>query len=190
MKRLMIISAVVMVMAFSSNLHAQGVGLGLRVGANFANQSISNASTESITGFHGGAYLILAFSEKWAIQPELLFSSQGAEVPSVNEISELDYFTIPVLLRYKPASFLSIEAGPQISSLLTAVDKSGDSIKDDFKNSDFGLALGATVHLPLGFNGGLRYVWGFTNINDLPDDKEIKNKMFQIYVGWTFLGAN
>jgi hypothetical protein len=93
-------------------------------------------------------------------------------------------------LRYKPASFLSIEAGPQISSLLSAVDRSGASIKEDFKNTDFGLALGATVHLPLGLNGGLRYVWGFANINDLPDDQEIKNKMFQIYVGWTFLGGN
>jgi hypothetical protein len=190
MKRIMIISAVVILIAFSSNLHAQGVGLGIRVGANFANQSISNASTESITGFHGGAYLVLAFSEKWAIQPELLFSSQGSEVPDINEVKELDYFSIPVLLRYKPASFLSIEAGPQISSLLSAVNKSGDSIKDEFKNSDFGLALGTTVHLPLGLNAGLRYVWGFTNIDDLQADQEVKNKMFQIYVGWTFLGAN
>lgn len=168
---------------------AQGVGLGIKAGANFANQSITNASTETVTGFHGGAYLVLAFSEKWAIQPELFFSSQGSEVPDLDEIKQLDYFTIPVLLRYKPANFLSFEAGPQISTLLSAVDKSGDSIKEDFKNSDFGLALGATVYLPLGLNAGLRYVWGFSDINDLPEDMEVKNKMFQIYAGWTFLGA-
>ncbi len=167
---------------------AQGVGLGLKVGANFANQSITDASTESITGFHGGAYVVLAFSEKWAIQPELFFSSQGSEIPEFDEIINLDYFTIPVLLRYKPANFLSFEAGPQISTLLSAVDKSGDSIKEEVKNSDFGLALGTTVYLPLGLNAGFRYVWGFTNINDLSNDIEVKNKMFQIYAGWTFLG--
>lgn len=174
----------------TSEIKAQGIGLGLKAGANFATQSITNLNYEpsNITGFHGGAYIVLAFSEKWAIQPELLFSSQGSEVPDLNEARNLDYFSIPVLLRYKPVSLLSIEAGPQFSSLLSAVDKSGNNIEDDFKNSDFGLALGATLHLPLGINGGLRYVWGFANVNELENDREIKNRSFQIFVGWTFLG--
>ena len=93
------------------------------------------------------------------------------------------------MLRWKPVSLLSIEAGPQFSSLIDAVDDSGSSIKEDFKNSDFGLALGATLHLPLGFNGGLRYVWGFTNVSDLGNDHEVKNTNIQIFVGWTIFGA-
>jgi len=172
----------------STHMFAQGIGLGIKAGANFANQKISDISTDSRTSFHGGAYLTLAFSEKWAIQPEVLFSSQGSEIPDFDEISRLDYFSIPVLLRWKPIKLISIEAGPQFSTLLSAVDKSGDSVKEDFKTSDFGLAAGATVHLPLGLNGGLRYVWGFTDVADLQDDTSIKNKTIQIFVGWTFLG--
>lgn len=170
----------------SSELFAQGVGLGIKGGVNFADQSITDISTSTKTGFHGGAYVIVAFSEKWGIQPEVLYSAQGSELP--DEISEFNYMTIPVLLRWKPVSVLSIEAGPQFSALLDAkID--GEDLKDQFKSSDFGLAVGATVHLPLGFNAGVRYNWGFTNVSELEDDIEVKNTTFQIYAGWTFLGA-
>jgi len=115
-----------------------------------------------------------------------LYSAQGSELP--DETSEFNYMSIPILLRYKPTSFLSFHAGPQFSQLLDAkVD--GDDIKEDIKNSDFGLAVGATLHLPLGFNGGVRYVWGFTNVSELPDDIEVKNSVVQVYVGWTIFGT-
>lgn len=166
--------------------NAQGVGIGIKGGMNFANQSITDISTDTRTGFHGGAYLVIAFSEKWGIQPELLYSSQGAELPT--EASEFKYMSIPILLRFKPVSVLSIEAGPQFSKLLDAKVGS-DNIKDEIKSSDFGLALGATLHLPLGLQGGLRYVWGFSNVSDLPDNTEIKNSVVQVFVGWTIFGA-
>lgn len=166
--------------------YSQGIGLGIKGGMNFANQSITNISTDTRTGFAGGAYLVLNFSDKWGLQPEILFSSQGAELPSSTR--ELNYMTIPILLRYKPISFLSFEAGPQFSRLLEAKDENG-TFTDNFKSSDFGLAVGATAHLPFGFNGGARYVWGFTNVNDLSNDTEIKNTVFQLFVGWTIFGA-
>lgn len=187
MKKVILSFAMLLIYSISYNTYAQGIGLGIKAGANFSNQSITDISTNSKTGFHGGAYVILAFSEKWAIQPEVLYSSQGSELP--NDLNDLTYLSIPVLLRWKPISLLSIEAGPQFSSLLDAVDDSGDSIKEDFKNSDFGLAVGATVHLPLGINGGVRYVWGFTDVSDLQNDVTVKNSMVQVYVGWTILGA-
>ena len=165
---------------------AQGVGVGIKAGANFANQSITDIDTDTKTGFHAGAYVIISFSEKWGIQPELLYSSQGSELP--DETSEFNYMSIPLLLRWKPAKALSFHAGPQFSSLIDA-KLDGDDIKEDIKNSDFGLALGATVHLPLGFNAGVRYVWGFTNVADLQDDTEVKNSVVQLYAGWTIFGA-
>ena len=127
--------------------NAQGIGLGIKGGVNFANQSIKDISqqlgdfsTKGRTGFHGGAYVVLAFSEKWAIQPEIMFSSQGSEIPDVEDLrsNKFNYLSIPVLLRWKPVSLLSIEAGPQFSSLMSAKDVNGDSIKDNFKNGDFG----------------------------------------------------
>jgi hypothetical protein len=189
MKRIILKVLPIVCIAFSSGVFAQGIGIGIKAGANFANQQITDISTDSRTGFHGGAYLTLAFSEKWAIQPEVLFSSKGSEIPNLNEVAQLDYFSIPVLLRWKPIGLISFHAGPQFSNLLSAVDKSGDSIKEDFKSSDFGLAMGAGVHLPLGINGGLRYVLGFTDVGELQNDSSIKNRTFQVYVGWTIFGA-
>ena len=176
--------------AIPSFIYAQGVGFGLKGGVNFANQSITNITTESITGFHGGGYFVLAFSESWAIQPEVLVSSQGAKLPEFNETNKFNYMSIPVLLRWKPVSFLSIEAGPQFSFLLNAEDNSGNSLKDDIKKSDFGMAAGITLHAPIGLNGGVRYVYGFTNINNIENDHEVKNKMIQLFVGWTIFGGS
>ena len=85
---------------------------------------------------------------------------------------------------FKPASFLSIEGGPQFSFLMD----SEQSFADEIKGSDFGLGVGATIHLPLGLNAGARYIWGFTNVSNLPDDPEVKNTTFQIYAGWTIIG--
>jgi len=186
MKKIFLSFTLLSITAIFSTVNAQGLGIGIKGGVNFANQSITDINTNSRTGFHVGAYAVIAFSEKWGIQPELLYSAQGSELP--DETSEFNYMSIPILLRWKLASVLSVHAGPQFSTLLDAkID--GDNIKDDIKNSDFGLALGATVHLPLGLNGGVRYVWGFTNVSDLQDDTEVKNSVVQVFVGWTIIGA-
>jgi hypothetical protein len=196
MKKIFISIGIVLFVTISSFVHAQGVGLGIKAGANFANQSISGSAailqdlnTDAITGFHGGIYVSIDFSEKWGIQPEALYSRVGSELPDVNQLNEFDYLSVPILLRWKPISLLSIEAGPQFSALLAVKDINGDSIKENFKNSDFGLAAGATLHLPLGLNAGLRYVWGFTNVLDLDTDSKVENTVFQVFAGWTLLGA-
>ncbi|NJN25666.1 MAG: PorT family protein [Cyclobacteriaceae bacterium] len=186
MKKIILTIAVISAFAIYSHVNAQGIGVGVKAGANFANQSVTDISTDTKTGFHGGVYVVLAFSEKWALQPELLYSGQGSDWPDSK--ADFNYMSIPVLLRYKPISVLSIEAGPQFSSLLSAkID--GEDVKESIKNSDFGLAVGATAHLPLGLNAGLRYVWGFTNVSEMTLVSEVKNSMVQLSVGWTLIGA-
>lgn len=201
MKKTFISIGILLFVSVSSLVHAQGIGVGIKAGANFANQSISESvatvqslSTEGVTGFHGGVYISINFSEKWGIQPEAFYSMVGSEIPSatVDNLQKFNYLSVPVLLKFKPISFLSIEAGPQFSSLLSVKDIDKNSIEDQFKKSDFGLALGTTVHLPLGLNAGIRYVWGFTNVADVaanPDFSEVKNTVFQVSVGWTLLGG-
>jgi len=181
------VSVLLLLSVTTSFVYAQGVGVGIKAGVNFANQSITNISTDSRTGFLGGVYVPIYFSEKWGVVPEVLFSSVGSETP--NNVNDFTYLSIPVMLRFKPASFLSFEAGPQFSALLDAVNEDGTSFKEDFKSSDFGLGVGATVHLPLGLNVGGRYIWGFSNVSDLDVNSEVKNTTFQLFAGWTIFGA-
>ncbi len=167
-------------------LQGQGIGIGIKAGANFANQDVSSISVKTVTDYHVGAYVNLNFTEKWGITPEVLYSAYGTKWN--NAKVDLDYVAIPVMLRFKPVSLLSLEAGPQFSFLTKAhVENIGD-VKDQLKNNDFGLAFGAGLHLPLGFNVGARYVLGFSNISDVSGET-VKNRIFQVSLGWTIIGA-
>ena len=91
---------------------------------------------------------------------------------------------------------ISVHAGPQFGILVSAKeDEDGDKedIKDDFKTTDFGLALGAEADLPANFGVGLRYVFGLTNVikEDMSfDDTELKNGVFQIYVKFRIISGS
>ena len=180
-----------------------GPGLGIKGGANFASQNTSSflpsveISTSNITGFVGGAYLNYFFGDKSAIQIELLYSRKG----SVSEIlqggssvqsndNKLTYFDIPVLFRWQIIKFLNIHAGPQFSILTKAVTEDGttsEDIKDELKNSDFGLIVGAEANLPLRLNITARYIFGLTDISDV-DEIKMKNSTFQLTLGIRLIG--
>lgn len=172
-------------LAFPFLLSAQGVGVGIKGGVNFANVAAEDISTSSITDYHIGAYVNINLSESFGITPEILWTGQGAEFEDVE--FNTDWVSVPVMLRFKPAPLISLEVGPQFS-FLTNAELGGNDVKDQLKNNSFGLAMGAGVHFPLGINAGLRYILGFTNMNEVSDD-EIKDRTFQIYVGWTLFGA-
>jgi hypothetical protein len=168
-----------------SILLAQGVGVGIKGGVNFANVDAEDVDANSRTSFHAGAYVNLNFSEKWGITPEVLWTGYGSEIDNAKFVC--DYVSIPIMLRWKIISPIFIEAGPQFN-FLTNAEYDGADYKDQLKSNDIGAGFGAGVNLPLGLNGGVRYVLGLTNISD-DDDVEIKNRTWQIYIGWTIFGA-
>jgi hypothetical protein len=167
-------------------MQGQGIGLGIKAGANWANQDVENVDIKTVTDYHFGGYVNVNFSDKWGITPEVLYTAYGSEWDKAKV--DLDYIAIPVMLRFKPISLLSLEAGPQFSFLTKAKVENVGDVKDQLKSNDFGLAFGAGLHLPLGFNAGARYVLGFSDISDVSTES-IKNRIFQIYLGWTIFGA-
>jgi hypothetical protein len=179
MKKLFLLVVIILVPFI---VHAQGIGLGIKAGANFSNPSTTNIDISSATNYHFGAYVNLNFSDKFGISPEVLYSVYGSKWNNVSV--DFNYLAIPVMLRFKPIKFLSLEAGPQFSFLT----KADASIKDQLKSNDFGLAFGAGLHLPLGFNIGARYIYGFSNISDV-SDQTINSRTLQLYAGWTIFGA-
>jgi hypothetical protein len=191
MKRVTVIFAAVAMMSICSDSFAQGLSAGLKTGVNLSNIDFDGSNTNSRVGFIGGAYAVWAFSEKWAIQPEVFFSGKGADYADFDDVIKLNYLTIPVLIRWRPIELLSFHAGPQFSFLLSAENKAGDSLKDSVTSGDIGLALGTTVHLPKGFNGGLRYVRGTADIidNQSSGSTGAYNSTFQIFVGYDLFGA-
>ena len=76
--------------------------LGIKGGVNFANLSIDDA--DSRTGYHFGAFAHVPISENIGIQPEVLFSSQGASITDTDV--NLNYVNVPILLRLKLINIL------------------------------------------------------------------------------------
>ena len=167
-------------------IHAQGIGFGIKVGANFADQAVEDIDIKTVADYHLGAYVNLNITDKFGITPEVLYTAYGTKQEDVKV--DYDYIAIPVMFRFKPIQLISLEAGPQFSLLTKAEDEEVGDIKDQLKNNDFGLAFGAGLHLPFGLNAGARYVLGFTNISDVSGES-VKNRTFQIYAGWTIVGA-
>ncbi|MEQ8903936.1 porin family protein [Ekhidna sp.] len=168
------------VVAFSQ----ASIGIGLKGGANFANASGDNLNADGITSYHVGAYGLIKLTNI-GIQPELLFSKQGANVDG-NDI-DLSYVNIPVMLKFYLPAGLNLQAGPQFGMLTNAKDGDGDDIKESFKNSDLSAALGAGWDAPFGLQVGARYVFSLSDNGDSIDDPtfEYKNKTFQIYLGYS-----
>ena len=78
----------------------------------------------------------------------------------------MNYLSIPLLLSFRPVSFLTFQAGPQFSILMNKQKKFLENGRDAFTDGDFSMLAGAQINiLRLRVYG--RYGVGLTNINDI-----------------------
>lgn len=158
------------------------VEIGLKAGANFANTDIENS--ESITAFHGGAYGLIKLANI-GIQPEVLWSKQGSEFTVDNVTDEIDftYVNIPVMVKFYLPLGLNLQAGPQFG-VLTNAEQEDEDVSELFKESDLSAVFGAGWDAPFGLQLSARYVLGLSDINDIDGNEAIKNRTFQLAVGY------
>lgn len=139
---------------------------GLKAGMNVSNiwdTQAEDFSADPKIGFAGGAFVTIPLGRLFAIQPEVMFvqkgfKGNGSVLTVPYEISRTtNFLEIPVLLAVRPADFISIYAGPQISFLLSQKDKFsfGNSTIEDqeqFKNDNWrknmlGLHMGLDINI-------------------------------------------
>lgn len=173
---------------------------GLKLGMNLmtlGGDDVEDADLKSKIGFHAGGIVNIPVSDNFAIQPELLYSGEGAKMEDGDDRANynLSYINVPIMLQYVNSGFHA-EFGPQVGLLVAAkldtkiggVNNDID-IKDQLKGANFSLALGAGYRLTNGFGFGARYTLGLGNIADAPD-AEIKTRGFQIGISYLFGGGN
>ena len=170
---------------------SQGVTFGVKAGMNFANLNGDIEENDMKLGFHFGGVAEIMFNDKFAVQPELLYSSQGTQFDFAGETLKynLDYINVPVMAKYYVAEGFSVEAGPQVGFLVSAKSKFDGDTEDieDLKSIDFGFNFGAGYKLDSGLNFSARYNLGLSNIDDVDNsDFEIKNGVIQVSVGYMF----
>lgn len=185
MKKLCIVLSMV-ALGITQQIKAQEVIFGAKVGLNVSSFSGGDADRNSLLGLHAGLVSEIAFSDKFSLQPELLYTRKGSEAQDIVKI-KLDYIAVPLLAKVYVAQNFSIEAGPQFSFLINdKADFNERGLPDedtDASNFDLGANLG------LGYNFGenmfaqVRYNFGITTVAENPD---IKNSAFQLSLGYKF----
>ena len=183
MKNLLIILMVSGVFAW--NVQGQELHFGVKAGANFSNLKISSdlggVTPDGATSFYVGGLADIGFSEKFHVQPEILYSIEGAKD------ADISFLNIPVMLKYYIFGGLNVQAGPQIGFLLDA-----EGGTDGLKSSNFGINFGAAYELAGGFFVDARYNLGLSDISDIEvdpifsGDVSLKTKGFQLGVGYRF----
>lgn len=194
MKKIILSAMAVFAFGFTN---AQETKFGLKGGLNIANQKFeaqgNSMTANSIVGFQVGGFAEIKVAEKFAIQPEVLFSTEGSKLKAEGlELTfDLSYINIPVMAKFYPADKFSIQAGPQLGLLVSAKGKLNDGskgdIKDGYKSINFGLNLGAGYEFTDNFLVDLRYNFGLSDIAENNEEGgKITGSVFSIAFGYKF----
>jgi hypothetical protein len=166
-------------------------GFGIKAGFNYADvrgrHSLNNAKSRKT--YHVGAYSQFSITNRFSVQPEVIYSRKGFEGDPVHKF---DYIDVPLLFVYNFFDNVGIHVGPQASLLMTV--KEGDSEINkaaDFQSLDYGLVGGIEAKFLI-FRTGARYNLGMREIykdNFMRNGQaanDVRNGVFQVYVGVGF----
>jgi Outer membrane protein beta-barrel domain len=170
----------------------EGVKIGVKGGLNVSNFMGDLTNNAIRTSIHAGLVAEFMISDKFSVQPELLYSGQGfTNTGGIGyERSKFDYINLPILAKFYLVKKLSLETGPQIGFLISAKNRTNTSntTVDKQKTVDLGLNLGAGYELENNVFFQARYNLGLSNINNSSNSSAVKytNAVIQFSVGYFF----
>ena len=181
MKKIASILALVFLTIVSSAQSLIPVKYGIKVGLNFSNLNITPAidgvkptDNSSQMGIAAGFIVHIPLSDKWFINPEVLYSQKGASFNyafkhsyEVNQRDEykttnpltLSYVELNPTISYKANDKLALNFGPSVSFLIGEdYDYTQDPVRD-ITNTANNLSKGLveTASLDVGLNLGISY---------------------------------
>jgi hypothetical protein len=207
------VSAQVLIsLLLGDKLNTGKIEFGLDGGVNFSSLSGIDHS-KSLTGFHLGFYFDFKLKNDWILHTGVIVKSplgasgitpyplndqnldsafEGGEVKR-----KLQYFNVPVMMKYVFHNQLFMEAGFQLGLLHKANDEFTQkinekddlnyklSIKDDYHPLDAGLAAGIGYRLMKGngMNLAVRYYYGLVDITIDDTGKNNFNRSLYLAVG-------
>jgi hypothetical protein len=171
-------------------MQGQFVKFGIKAGLNYANQTgtdikvdSKNYQTEAITSYHAGLVAEIGVFEGFSIQPELLYSTQGADYKDAAEdiiTRKVGYLSIPVMAKINLNKTVSLELGPQASFLLSGKDQ---FVATDPNTFDFSVAGGLSFKVTESIFISGRYALGLTEVDV---EAKTKNSVVQVSAGIMF----
>ena len=192
---------------------ANAQNFGFKGGYNYSsfNGDVAKDNTlKGLSGFYVGALLELPLGDVLSIQPEVIYSRQGAAWEQKNILGEfkkdlkLDYLNIPVMAKVNlgplflqgGVQFGFLVGKPEVSYTRGAQRVTEKVDKDAYASFDFGVGAGLGVNLSQHFFVEARYTHSLTNALDpnnnslknahISDDNNFKNAVLSLGLGVKF----
>lgn len=170
---------------------ANAQNFGFKGGYNYSsfNGDVAKDNTlKGLSGFYVGALLELPLGDVISLQPEVIYSRQGAAWEQKNILGEfkkdlkLDYLNIPVMAKVNlgplflqgGVQFGFLVGKPEVSYTRGTQRISQKLDKDAYASFDFGVGAGLGVNLSQHFFVEARYTHSLTNALD-PNNNSLKN---------------
>lgn len=176
-------------MAIGTFSMAQSFSFGPKAGVNISNYTGGNIKSDAMVGYHLGGFLSFGVGKNFAIQPEVLFSTQGAKVENGGQKTDfkVNYVTVPVMLKLRTNGGFYVEVGPQ-AGFRTSTDVGNQTIDNFAKNLDLSVGGGIGYQSPIGLGVGARYVAGLSKVGDYKGTStspDFKNSVIQVSLFWS-----
>lgn len=194
---------VVVAVVLATQLYAQKrVSPGIRAGVNLA--SLSNINADFKTDFYAGGILGINLGQRYTLQPELIYSRQGANnvlfsgeeagEPDRTENVTIQYLSLGVMNKFYLVDGFHALAGPSLDLKIGKNFPRIDFDDEDYGGVDLGISLGLGYTLPIGLTFEGRFKTGmldafnndyFLGLFDDPDDISL-NRVFQLGLSYSF----
>jgi hypothetical protein len=204
-------SQVLMSLIFGDKLNSPNIEFGLEGGANFS--TISNLDSDYRTDFNLGFYFDFNLKNpSWIFNTGVIVKStmgaKGIAVYSLNDEKldavfaegsikrNINYFNVPLMIKYKFDNNIYVKAGTQLGLLSRAYDEfyqNYDGEDVEYKNNirdkihviDAGLAVGLGYRLKAGsgINLGLQYYYGLVPLLKGDDSPNEFNRSLYVTAG-------
>ena len=195
----------VFVLGLNTVLFAQKKGdveFGFNVGFNNSTVSNSDVSADTAYGLNLGGSVDYYFSDRWSIKGKLIYDQKGWDNgffednfgSSFTTDYNVNYLTVPVMANWHFGSKRNwfLEFGPYMGFLLNAEEvRFGTDVTDGFSSTDFGLALGIGVKIPLSDKLKLFFEYegqgGMADIFKVNEFSRVTNSRSSLNIGLNFM---
>lgn len=171
-----ILLSIIAMVAFIDVASAQATQFGVKAGVNFARLGADADDAAGVTSFYAGGLADITISENFHVQPEILYSDEGAEDIKFSLVR------VPIMAKFYIGKRINLQAGPSFNVKLLTEDEAVDDI---IKRVDYGLALGGAYELPGGLFCDVRYNFSLTSVSDT-DEMDILINTLQFGLGYRF----
>ena len=121
------------------------------------------------SGFYGGLIVEIPISEKFKVQPELLYTN----------INDFNFLQIPIMAKFYPVDRFYFQAGPQLTYTL-------DKIGESFTKFNIGLGGGFGYDIVSGLYANMKYVFQLNNYFTGSDNYNSKIDFLSVGLGYKF----